>query len=107
MTADSSVAAQSEDPVSKVLKWVLLGVGIVTFAILAWTVKLTYEAAPPFPERFVARDGAVLMTASNIRAGKAVDDRQGAGTIDSGAASLDQGDDAGGIARHRPDPTRG
>ena len=53
MTVDSSVASQSEDPVSNVLKWVLLGVGIVTFAILAWTVKLTYEAAPPFPERFV------------------------------------------------------
>ncbi|MFZ1100221.1 MAG: cbb3-type cytochrome c oxidase subunit I [Steroidobacteraceae bacterium] len=71
MTADSSVSVQSEDPVSNVLKWVLLGVGIVTFAILAWTVKLTYQAAPPFPERFVARDGAVLMTASDIQAGKA------------------------------------
>ena len=71
MTVDSSVASQSEDPVSNVLKWVLLGVGIVTFAILAWTVKLTYQAAPPFPDRFVTRDGAVLMTASDIQAGKA------------------------------------
>src|ERR1700683_860833 len=71
MTADSTVPGQSGDSVSNVLKWILLGVGIVTFAILAWTVKLTYQAAPPFPDRFVAHDGAVLMSAADIQAGKA------------------------------------
>ena len=44
------------------------------------------------------------LTQDNYRA---VDDRQGAVTIDGGAAGLDQGRDAGGIAGHRPDPTRG
>ena len=43
----------AEDPVSNVLKWVLLVVAVASFAILGWTTKLTYEAAPPFPDRFV------------------------------------------------------
>jgi nitric oxide reductase subunit B len=60
-----------EDPVSNVLKWILLIVAIATFAILGWTTKLTYEAAPPFPDRFVTASGAVLMTAADIQAGKA------------------------------------
>jgi len=62
---------QLEDPVSNVLKWVLLVVAIASFAILGWTTKLTYEAAPPFPDRFVAADGTPLMTAADIVSGKA------------------------------------
>ena len=61
---------QLEDPVSNVLKWVLLVVAIASFAILGWTTKLTYEAAPPFPDRFVAADGTPLMTAADIVSGK-------------------------------------
>ena len=60
-----------EDPVSNVLKWVLLVVAVGSFAILGWTTELTYEAAPPFPDRFVAPDGTVLMTAADIVSGKA------------------------------------
>ena len=62
---------QAEDPVSNVLKWVLLVVAIASFAILGWTTKLTYEAAPPFPDRFVAANGTPLMTAADIVSGKA------------------------------------
>ena len=62
---------QAEDPVSNVLKWVLLVVAIASFAILGWTTKLTYEAAPPFPDRFVSADGTPLMTAADIVSGKA------------------------------------
>ena len=61
----------SNDPVSNVLKWVLLVVAVASFAILGWTTKLTYEAAPPLPDRFVAADGAVLMSAADIVSGKA------------------------------------
>jgi nitric oxide reductase subunit B len=61
----------TEDPVSNVLKWILLAVAIVTFAILGWTTDLTYEAAPPFPDRFVSANGTRLMSATNILAGKA------------------------------------
>ena len=61
----------AEDPVSNVLKWVLLVVAVASFAILGWTTKLTYEAAPPFPDRFVTADGAVLMSAADIVGGKA------------------------------------
>jgi nitric oxide reductase subunit B len=60
----------SVDPVSDVLKWILLAVGIGTFGILGWTVKLTYQAAPPFPDRFVSIDGSVIMTSNDVQAGK-------------------------------------
>jgi nitric oxide reductase subunit B len=61
----------TNDPVSNVLKWVLLGVAVASFAIFGWTTKLTYEAAPPLPDRFVAADGAILMSAADIVSGKA------------------------------------
>ena len=60
-----------EDPVSNVLKWILLAVAVICFGILGWTTKLTYEAAPPFPDRFVTGDGTLLMSAADIVAGKA------------------------------------
>ncbi len=59
------------DPVSNVLKWILLVVAVASFAILGWTTKLTYEAAPPLPDRFVTSNGTVVMTATDIQAGKA------------------------------------
>ena len=59
------------DRVASVLKWVLLAVAVTCFAVLAWTTRETYRAAPPFPDRFVAADGQVLMTAADIQAGKA------------------------------------
>jgi nitric oxide reductase subunit B len=59
-----------EDPVSSVLKWVLLLVAIVTFALLAWATTVTYRAAPPQPDRFVTASGTVVMTADDIFAGK-------------------------------------
>jgi nitric oxide reductase subunit B len=61
----------AEDPVGNVLKWILLAVAVATFALLGWTTHLTYKAAPPFPERFVAPDGSVLLSAADIQAGKA------------------------------------
>jgi nitric oxide reductase subunit B len=47
------------DPVSAVLKWVLLVVAIATFGLLAWATVMTYRAAPPQPERLVSASGAV------------------------------------------------
>jgi nitric oxide reductase subunit B len=61
----------TEDPVGNTLKWVLLVVAVVSFAILGWTTKLTYQAAPPLPDRFVTPGGTVLMAAADIEAGKA------------------------------------
>ena len=69
-SADASTVP-AEDRVSNVLKWALLCVAIVCFATLFWTVTKTYEAAPPFPDRFVAADGKLLMSAGDIQAGKA------------------------------------
>jgi nitric oxide reductase subunit B len=61
----------AEDPVSNILKWVLLVVATACFAVLGWTTKLTYDAAPPFPDRFVTSSGTLLLTAADIRDGKA------------------------------------
>ena len=60
-----------EDPVSNVLKWILLAVAIATFGLLGWTTVVTYQTAPPFPDRFVTMGGTVLMSAEDIYAGKA------------------------------------
>ncbi len=59
------------DPVSNVLRWILLAVAIATFALLGWMTDRTYKEAPPFPDRFVAADGTLLMSAADIQAGKA------------------------------------
>src|SRR5690348_17613427 len=69
-TSSGSPAATT-DPVSNVLKWILLAVTAVTFALMGWATFLTYERAPPQPERFVGGSGAPLMTADDILAGKA------------------------------------
>lgn len=60
-----------EDPVSNVLKWILLIVAIACFAALGWMTDLTYKTAPPFPDRFVSADGTLLMSAEDIQVGKA------------------------------------
>src|SRR4051794_31249805 len=64
-------ASQAEDPVSNVLKWILLIVAVVSFGLFAWATVLTYERAPPQPERFVNSGGTTLMTGEDIVAGKA------------------------------------
>ncbi|HSU04416.1 MAG TPA: cbb3-type cytochrome c oxidase subunit I, partial [Acetobacteraceae bacterium] len=63
--------AATNDPVSNVLKWVLLFVTIFSFALFGWATKVTYERAPPLPNRFLAPDGTVLMTEASIVEGKA------------------------------------
>lgn len=59
------------DPVSNVLKWILLLVAVGSFALFAWATVRTYERAPPQPERLVTSGGTVLMTSGDIFAGKA------------------------------------
>jgi len=71
MTLDAArIGPPVEDPVSNVLKWVLLVVAIATFGLLAWATTVTYRTAPPQPNRFVAANGALLMTDQDIVAGK-------------------------------------
>ena len=60
-----------EDPVSNVLKWILLAVALGSFALFAWATVLTYERAAPQPDRFVTAGGATLMSAEGIVEGKA------------------------------------
>jgi nitric oxide reductase subunit B len=66
-----NLGPQSEDPIGSILKWILLAVAIATFALLGWTTHLTYKASPPTPDHFVSADGTLLMSASDIQAGKA------------------------------------
>jgi nitric oxide reductase subunit B len=67
---DDGLGGTSIDPVSDILKWVLLVTAIVCFAMMAWATVLTYRAAPPHPQAFTDRAGNVLMTADDIIAGK-------------------------------------
>jgi len=60
----------SDDPVSRVLKWVLLGTAIACFALIAWATQQTYRDAPTQPDRFVTQDGTLLMSGHDIIAGK-------------------------------------
>jgi len=72
MSANASVVySTAGDPVSRVLKWILLAVGILTFALMAWASVVTYQTAPPQPARFIAAGGALIMSGDDILAGKA------------------------------------
>ncbi|RAP36339.1 nitric oxide reductase [Legionella quinlivanii] len=70
--AEASLSGTTEkDPVSNVLKWVLLLTAIISFILLFWGTLKTYEAAPPLPQKILSSNGQVLMTAFDIVAGKA------------------------------------
>jgi hypothetical protein len=44
MSAAAIIAAQTiEDPVSNLLRWILLDVAVVLFALLDWITSLTYQ----------------------------------------------------------------
>ncbi|MGN6268454.1 MAG: nitric-oxide reductase large subunit [Sphingomonas sp.] len=58
------------DPVSSILKWVLLVTAILCFGLMVWATVATYRSTPPQPDRFVTRSGALLMTGDDIVAGK-------------------------------------
>jgi nitric oxide reductase subunit B len=70
-TGIANVAPAPHDPVSNVLKWILLAVAVVSFALLAWATVLTYERIPPQPDKFVTASGTTLMTADDLLEGKA------------------------------------
>jgi nitric oxide reductase subunit B len=70
-TSATVLQRMEEDKVSAILKWVLLGIAVVTFALLAWATEITYRTAPPRPEQLLAPDGTVAMTSQDIEDGKA------------------------------------
>ncbi len=49
---------------------VLLAVVVASAVTLAWGTAQTYRHLPPLPEAFVGEDGAILFTASDVRAGQ-------------------------------------
>lgn len=69
-TMDSKINLQV-DPVSNVLKWVLLITAILCFIVIIWGTVKTYQLAPPLPHQFVSASGTILMTEEDIVAGKA------------------------------------
>jgi len=60
----------SNDPVSDVLKWLLLVVAVVCFGLMILATIRTYNQAPPQPRAFVDRGGNVIMSGDDIVAGK-------------------------------------
>ncbi|MFZ2314772.1 MAG: cbb3-type cytochrome c oxidase subunit I [Gammaproteobacteria bacterium] len=67
----TSSAMVDLDPVSNVLKWVLLITAIICFAAVGWGTYKTYQLAPPLPQQFLTPSGQVIMTEDDIVAGKA------------------------------------
>jgi nitric oxide reductase subunit B len=65
-----SLEVPDRDPVSDVLKWVLLMVALGTFALMGWATADTYRLSPPQPKRFVSAGGVVLFTDEDVVAGK-------------------------------------
>jgi nitric oxide reductase subunit B len=68
---DAALAVPSKDPISDILKWILLAVAVSCFAMLGWATVVTYSQVPPMPAAIVAQDGSPLMTEADIVAGKA------------------------------------
>ena len=60
----------NEDPVGRVLRWVLLATAIVCFALIGWATLRTYRDSPQIPTGFTGVDGTVVMTGADIVAGK-------------------------------------
>jgi nitric oxide reductase subunit B len=70
MSTNAAVLPTLHDPVSNVLKWILLATAVITFAVMAWATTVTYRTTPPQPERFVAASGALIMSGEDVLAGK-------------------------------------
>jgi nitric oxide reductase subunit B len=68
--SEAVLAAPSRDPLGDIMKWVLLSVAVVCFALLGWASVLTFRNAPPLPQAIVDASGAVLMTQNDIIEGK-------------------------------------
>src|SRR5665213_2285678 len=58
------------DPVSNVLKWILLATAVITFSVMAWATVVTYHTTPPQPARFVSASGVLIMSGEDVLAGK-------------------------------------
>jgi nitric oxide reductase subunit B len=67
---DAELGTPSVDPISDILKWILLVVAVICFGMLGWATVRTYEKAPPHPLAFIDPAGNVLMTDDDIVAGK-------------------------------------
>ena len=57
----SELSQPSVDPVSDILKWILLVVAILCFVLLGWATAVTYGQAPPHPKAFTDQFGRVIM----------------------------------------------
>ena len=68
--SDTDLAQPSVDPVSNILKWLLLVVAILCFGMMIWATVQTYDEAPPHPQAFVDRAGNMIMSGDDIVAGK-------------------------------------
>lgn len=68
--APSNTQSVAPDPVANVLKWILLAVAVLTFALLGWATVITYSNAPPQPDQFISTSGKPLFTTQDIFHGK-------------------------------------
>ena len=60
--AEGSVNTKTDsDPVSNVLKWILLITAILSFAVVVWGTYKTYQLAPPLPQQFISSLGQLIL----------------------------------------------
>jgi nitric oxide reductase subunit B len=60
-----------QDRITKVLIVAMLLTTVLSWAGMIWMTLVTYEGAPPLPERILSRSGETVMTRADLHAGKA------------------------------------
>lgn len=60
-----------QDRVTRVLIVVMLITTVLSWAAMIWMTVITYQGAPPLPDRMVSESGETVMTRADIKAGKA------------------------------------
>lgn len=60
----------SPDKITTILKWLLLITAIACFGALIWGTYITYQQAPPLPNRFITPSSQTILNQDSIIAGK-------------------------------------
>ena len=62
---------ESEDRIIKWMKRIFFIILLSSLSVIIWATVMTYQAPPPFPSKIISTNGQVIMTRTQIEAGKA------------------------------------
>ncbi|CAI3956344.1 Nitric oxide reductase large subunit (NorB) (PDB:3WFC) [Commensalibacter communis] len=60
----------NNNPVNRVLKWILLFTALCCFILMGWATGYTYDHAPPIPQKISSIDNHTIITQDDIYLGK-------------------------------------